>query len=243
MSYSAPQISAENLVSSEGTLIMGDDYLPESNAATCDFIMDEPQKIISGIQKAEQKSIEDKVQQAVLERLGPIQEEAYQKGFELGLEEGKNKAFEDTQAGIQSEIESLDELTSNMYRQLEKLYKINEARLIELAFEIGKRLAAYELSVNNAALVSVVRGVIDSAVVRDKVILELNPSMLNIFEQLQTHSGREYAFLKNVIIQENESLKPIDCIVKTEFGELNAEFDVRAENLFNEIRHVMPRVS
>ena len=63
-----------------------------------------------GVSETEKKETEAKVDALAVEKVKAVQEEAYKEAYEIGLEEGRQKAFEETKASLEERIESLDQL-------------------------------------------------------------------------------------------------------------------------------------
>jgi flagellar assembly protein FliH len=207
------------------------------------FVLDKTQEAIAGIDKIQRSRIEKMVQKEVLERLKQVQEEAYQKGFELGREDGRVEAIREASNQVDSDIRSFKDLIQNIQNQYEQIAKVNEGRIVDLIFKIASRLAAKTLEYDTHAITEVVRQTVESVSSQDKVIVEIHPSLIQFFEELQTHSGRDYDFLKLVDIQPNETISIGGCVVRTQFGEIDAQFETRMQNLWQSLRQVVPQVS
>jgi flagellar assembly protein FliH len=207
------------------------------------FVLDKTQEQVAGIDKIYKNRIDTIVQKAVLERLKQVQEEAYKKGFDLGRQEGRVEAIREASTQIESDIRSFGELILNLQSQYQQLAKLNEGRLVELVFKIASRLAAKTLEYDTQAITEVVRQAVESVSSQDKVTIQIHPSLIQFFEELKTHSGREYDFLKSVDMEPNESISIGGCVVRTQFGEIDAQFETRMENLWQSLKHVIPQVS
>jgi flagellar assembly protein FliH len=207
------------------------------------FVLDKVQEEISGLDKAHQSKVDILVQEEVLRKMQSIQEEAYKKGFELGQQEGHIESFKETSLKIHEEMQAVLELVGNLQDQVEQMGKQNESRLVELAFKIGSKLALKTLEFDKQAIIEVVRDSVSRISVEDKVILELNPQLLNFFEELQSKTGRDVDFLKKIIMEPNESISLGGCIVRTDFGQIDSQWETRIENLWNHLNQVIPQVS
>lgn len=207
------------------------------------FELDKTQKEIAGLEKLQKEKIEAQVQEAVLRQLGAIQEEAFNKGFELGQEEGRTLALQQAAEKIDNDLKAFNDLVLNLQKQFENLAKQNESRLMELVFKLGSRLAAHELSVNREAVLEVVRQTVGATAQQDEVTLEIHPDLLQFFEELQSKAGRDFDFLKKTKIDPNPNIEVGGCVLRTQFGQIDAQLNTRIENLWSQIAQVLPQVS
>ena len=206
------------------------------------FVLDQTQKEIAGLEEVQRRKIQEQVESEVLKQVGVIQEEAFKKGFELGQEEGRSIAIQKTEEGIQNELEAFGELVMNIQNQFDRLAKLNEARLIELIFKIASRLATKTLETDAQALLEVVRQSVQSTSAQDEMVLEIHPSMVQFFEDLQKNTGREYEFLKALKIEPNAEMTMGGCLIRTQFGQIDAQLETRLHNLWGHLHSVLPQV-
>jgi len=207
------------------------------------FVLDQTQEVISGIDKIHKGRIDALVQHAVLQKFREVQEEAYKKGFELGREEGRVEAIKGTADKISADLLAIKALIENMQSQYEQVAKLNEGRLMDLIFKIASRLAAKTLEFDKSAIASVVKETIGAISNQDRVILEISPSLIEFFLEIQARGGRDFEFLKGVNIQPNELIEPGGCLVRTEFGQIDAQFETRLNNLWSSLKLAIPQVS
>lgn len=206
------------------------------------FVLDPTQKEIAGLDEVQKIKIDEMVEAKVLDQMAQLQEEAFAKGFELGRSEGQQLALQEASQKIDSELIAFNNLLSSAQVQFASLAKINEARLLELIFKISKRLAAKELEFSSEALLEVVRQSISSISEQDGIVLEIHPDRISFFEEIQNKTNREFDFLKNIKIDPNPQISPGGCIIRTQFGQIDAQVDTRIDNLWNQLKQVIPQV-
>jgi len=232
-----PPVIAENDQNSASV-----EYYEDSDSTSA-FILDKIQEEIAGLDKSHRRKIDRIVQQEVLKRLQEIQEQAYSKGFELGRVEGRDQAIREANEKLEREIQAITELISNLQDQYEELAKKNENRIIELIFKIASRIATKTLEIDQQAIVEVVRQTVSNISMNDQMIIEIHPNLIHFFEELQSKAGRDFEFLKNAKFEPNEGISIGGCVVRTEFGQIDARLETRINNLWQNLSLVMPRVS
>lgn len=206
------------------------------------FVLDPTQKEIAGLDEVQRVKIDEMVEAKVLDQMAQLQEEAFAKGFELGRTEGQQLAFQETNLRIDSELIIFNELLANVQTQYASLAKVNETRLIELIFKISNRLATKELEASQEALLEVVRQSIGSISSQDEVILEIHPDRIAFFEELKNKANREFDFLQNIKIEPNPQINLGGCVLRTHFGQIDAQVETRVDNLWSQIKQVLPQV-
>lgn len=206
------------------------------------FVLDPTQKEIAGLDEVQRIKIDEMVEAKVLDQMAQLQEEAFAKGFELGRSEGQQLALQETNIRIDSELVAFNELLTNAQVQYAALAKMNESRLLELIFKISHRLAAKELEINADALLEVVRQSISSISAQDGVVLEIHPDRITFFEEIQLKANREFDFLKNIKIEPNPQINPGGCLIRTQFGQIDAQVETRVDNLWHQLKQVIPQV-
>lgn len=207
------------------------------------FVLDKTQEEISGIDKVNRSRMDTLVQKEVLLRLESLQEEAYAKGFELGREEGRVEALKEAGNQVEQDIRSCSELVTSIQMQYDAIAKQNEARIIDLIYKIASRLAAKTLELDSHAVAEVVKQTVSNVSSQDSFTLEIHPSLIQFFEELQVKAGREVEFMRKARIQPNENIAIGGCIVRTEFGQIDAQFETRVQNLWQNISQIIPQVS
>jgi flagellar assembly protein FliH len=207
-----------------------------------DFRMSEIIRLQTGLNQIEETNFEEEVEKKTLERLKEVQESAYQEAYQLGLQEGKKEAFEQASALIDQQMKELGDLIDSILKMKTELLAQNERHLVELAFHMAQRLAAYEISVDPAATLSIVRQAVEMAQSEEKIVVQVNPSQIEYFETLRNETGRDFEFLKKIKLEPNDQLKQGGCVVISNYGEVDSRFEERVKKLWSGLEEVLPRL-
>ncbi len=196
----------------------------------------------SGIADLERLSLEEKVEGEALRRLKGLQEQAYHEGYQLGLDEGREKAFNELKLDLAGQIESLASVIQSLQSLKTDLLAHNERQIMELVFYIGKRLALDEISTRPEIVLEIVRKAVESTQVEEKIAIKVSPSDHALIEASKEKLGREFDFLKNAKLEASEQVSSGGCIVSTGFGEVNSTIEQRVAKLWSVLSEKLPRV-
>lgn len=224
-----------------GTPEQAMNYLAEKKKGS-DFRMNDAVRVQTGIDQVEKVSEEQKVEEAALEKLKEIQEQAYQEAYQLGLEEGRKEAFENVSGEIAEKLQSLDQLLLAIKDIKTEMASFNESHLLKLTFMMAARLAKTELQSNNEAMISILRDAVGLAQDEEDVTVHVSPSQFEFLEQLKQETGRDFEFIKKIHFEPSGDVTDGGCIVETNYGEVDSRIEQRVEQLWTVLSENMPKV-
>lgn len=217
------------------------DYLNEK-ARGADFVMSDVLRKTTGVEEIEKQSEEQKIEQKVLEKLTTVQEEAYKQAYDLGLEQGHQKAYEETKASLEKHVEDLKSLAANLNNIKHELIDQNEAHLIRLVFDIASRIAYDHVQENQETVLQVIKKAIEQAQAEENINVLVSPQQIALVESLKQENAKENEFLKNVKFEASETVSIGSCIVETNYGVVDASVDQRVQKLWSELKQSIPKV-
>ncbi len=207
-----------------------------------DFEMSDVIRVQTGIDQIEKIDEEEKIEGKALEKLKQIQEQAYQEAYQLGLDEGKKKAFTDFSGHIQENLDRLSDVIGHVEKLKESLMSFNESHLIKLMFHMASRLAHTHLENNNPLIVDIIKNSVNLAQDEEEIVVRVSAQQFDFLEQLKTENGREYDFLKKIKLEPSAEVSPGGCIVETNYGEVDARIEQRTKQLWEGLIDNMPKV-
>lgn len=224
-----------------GTPAQALDYL-ETKKRGADFRMNDVIRVQTGVEKIEQDSYEERVENRALEKLKVIQEQAYQEGYKLGLEEGQKRAFDENEKLIQESLNELSQVITSLKNMKKDMCHFNEAHLVQLLFHMASKLAQDHLEYEQQPVVEVIRQAVELAQGEENVIVHLSEKQMSFIENLQSQKKVEFDFLDKVKLVGNQGITPGGCIIETNYGEVDARVEQRIEKLWANIKENLPRV-
>jgi flagellar assembly protein FliH len=194
----------------------------------------------SGIRDMRKKETEAQVEETVLERLKEIQEEAYQKAYDIGLVEGQNKAFEERRSEFVEKLTILDSLYSAVDENALRFTKENEVLIVKLVFEVAKRLALREIKLDQSVVTETIYGLSRELHEATKVVIKLSPRDFQFVEELRTKKVKEMEPLAHVKIEPEDTVKDGGCLIETNYGAIDATIEQRVERAWSVLQSKMP---
>lgn len=217
------------------------DYL-ETKKRGADFRMNDVIRVQTGVEKIEQDSYEERVENRALEKLKTIQEQAYAEGHKLGLEEGQKRAFEEHSRVILDNVGEMSEIIKSLKNMKKDMCSFNEAHMIQLLFHMASKLAHAHLNYENQPLVEVMKQAVELAQGEENIMVHLSEKQMAFIENLQSQKKVEFDFMDKVKLVANPDISVGGCIIETNYGEVDARVEQRIQKLWENIKENLPRV-
>jgi flagellar assembly protein FliH len=196
----------------------------------------------SGIAHLERVSIEEKVEQMALARLKDIQEQAYQHAYQLGLDEGREKAFLERKGEFEEKVQHLEDLVGSIARLKEDLVAANENQIVSLVFYLAKRLMMKEIQEKPEFVLEVIRTAVESAQSDENVTVRLSPSDYEFVEGIKEKLGKEFESVKSARLESSPEVSNGGCVVETNYGDVNATLEQRMDKLWSSLSEKFHKV-
>lgn len=225
---------------SAGTSKVARSFVNEDAFISSDFQISELIAKQAGISQLEDDAHQDKINVQVLDRLKEVQEKAYQEGYELGLTEGTEKAFQEEKANLLAHMQSMEAFLKRLEDLKTHLMVDNEKSLVTMVYQIAKRIAMRDLEENRDAVWEILQHVVLEFQNDERINVRLNQEDLAFLETLQQKSGQKVESLKRIHFIADESVKPGGCLIETEYGNVDATLEERVERTWQTLAGRMP---
>ncbi|MEK7355206.1 MAG: FliH/SctL family protein [Bdellovibrionota bacterium] len=210
--------------------------------AVASFRLDKIVAQQTGVAELERLSIEEKVEREALSRLKDLQENAYQQAYQLGLEEGREKAYVESVEHIKNSIGSLQTLLGSIENLKADLVTYNETHIVRLCFYMAKRIAMDEVADRRELILNVVSQAIQNAQSEEELTIRVSPADLQFIEQMKEKLTKEFEPLKRAKLEASDEIRDGGCVVETNYGNVDATVEQRIEKLWDAIAGKLPKV-
>lgn len=217
------------------------DYL-EAKEKGADFTMNETVKIQTGVEDVEKMTVEEMAEKLMLERFKEVETKAYQEAYILGLEDGKEEAFEFHKKWIEENVEGVEKLLHSLKILKREIMNQNETHLLKLTMEIGTRLAYHEISLHPEIILEVLKQSIDMAIDEEKLVVKVNPTNYEFFMNLINENRKEIEFVKYLSFEEDASITKGGCVIESNYGVIDARVEERVSKLWETLSEQLPKV-
>ena len=195
----------------------------------------------AGITQLESDAHQDKINNQVLARLNEVQEKAYSEGYELGLIEGTEKAFQEAKAGLLEKMSTFEALLKRVEELKGQLLIDHESDLIKLVFQTAKRIALRDIEGNREAVLELIQNVVGETQANERVVVRLSAEDLEFIENLQKKGGQRIESLQRIKFVGEETIKSGGCLIETEYGSVDATLDERVERVWQTLFAKTPK--
>ena len=216
-------------------------FVANDSQKSPDFKISELVSKQAGISKLESEVHEEEINERVLERMKEIEERAYREGYDLGLIDGRDKAFQEEKVILVDRVSKIDELLGQIETQRQQLLIDNEIQLIELIFQIAKKIALRDLTEHREAVVEILKHAVDDLVNDERVVIHVSPEDLQFIQSVSERSEKKIDKIKKLKIVEDEKLKSGGCLLETSFGSVDATVDERVSRAWELLKDRLPQ--
>lgn len=217
-------------------------YVHQGSIRSPDFKISELIANQAGISQMESEALQDKINSQVLDRLKEVQEKGYREGYELGLLDGSEKAFQENKKELMQGLEMVEKLLKRLEVLKEGLLIENEAELIRLVFLTAKKIAMRDLEEHRGAAWEILKTVAGEMQSDQKLTVSVSHEDLYFIQTLQEKSNRDMETLERVKLVSDGNVKSGGCMIQTEYGNVDATVEERVERTWNALQSRIPRV-
>lgn len=195
----------------------------------------------TGIAELERLSLEEKVEREALERLKDVQEQAYQQAYQLGLDEGRESAFNQSKEEFGHALVRLDDLLASIENLKVDLIACNETQIVRLVFQLAKRLVIREINEKPELILEIVKEAVQSAQTEENVSVRVSPRDFSFIESIREKLGKDHENVRRASIEAADDVSDGGCIVETNYGRVNATIDQRLNKAWSAIAEKLPK--
>lgn len=167
-------------------------------------------------------------------RLKEIEEEAYQRGWQVGSEEGRQNAENE----YRTKLHEASELLEKANEERQAIIAGSEDEIVQLALAVARKIISHELVVNPDIIVDIVKRAINKTSDREELTVRVNPDNLESTINAQDDIIRSTKGIRRLKILADPTVAPGGCVVETQ----NGTVDARVERQLSEIEQSLMEV-
>jgi flagellar assembly protein FliH len=174
-----------------------------------------------------------------------IEVQAYQEGFNDGLEKGINDG---QQAGFEQAAKKLEPLLDSLQQgilQLNNLrqdtYQRIEDDVVDLALAIARKVICREIEVDKEVVVCVAREALAKVEAPGKIKIKLNPSDLQFIDETKYQLSELIGNIENVTLEAEGGIQSGGCVVETDLGEIDARIENQLQAVEESFRSALQK--
>lgn len=184
-----------------------------------------------GMIKQEENERENQIQNEVSRRLLLIEEDAYERGFQRGQEDGREEVFRETQAATDEKLELLNGMIKEVLSAKAEMLKEERVQVYETVKTLSKWIVLRELKEDGTYIERLLEKLILEMQTKSNLLIHVNQSafesMPEVLEQVQKRIGE----LTNVRVEVDHNQDLPGMVLQSENGILNGRLGVQFKNL------------
>jgi len=196
-----------------------------------DFRVD---KIVSeyvGIDELEKETQQKEIANQAIILSQEVQEKAYEEAYQLGLKEGREKAYDEEKNRVASEMENFRKLIDEVKTIKTGLMKENEKQIVNLCFYMSKRLLMKEIEVNEEYIQTLIKKSLEMAQSDEEVTIRVSSQDKAWIDKHLDTIFKELNLDPSTKIEEDTSVGRGGVIIETNHGVIDATVEQRLEKL------------
>lgn len=166
-----------------------------------------------------------------------LEQEAYEKGFSQGekdgLELGEQKALK--------VIEKIENLFMELSRQKQQIVQQHEKEILSIIFSIAVKIIHHHLPADEGSLKETVLEVLNLAVEKRQIIINVNPEDYQYIEQCRPELFNKFKDIKTIRVTSDPSISQGGCIIETPCGDMDASVETRLEKIYQSLEDAFTR--
>ncbi len=203
-----------------------------------DFQVSDATSLKAGLDTIERQSLDQKVDVLVLERLKEVQEKAYHEAYQLGLEQGQTKAFNEAEINFKQKIDHLDEFLGSIENLSSEILRQNEETILKLMLTMASRIAYREISQSPDMILGVLKETLGQIENEEQITVRVNPKDCEFLISVRETFAKE--FFKKAKFEADERIHVGGCTIETFHGMTDATVEERVAKLWQSTLAKLP---
>ncbi len=154
--------------------------------------------------------------------------------FSKGFVEGENSGVLSERQRVDPAIRALEASVLELQECRKSLVKHFEKASVELAIAIAEKIVCHEVSTNKQTLIDVLKAAVDQAGRNEVLEIRLNPADFELLEDAGFSPSKLNA--ENASIEEDNAVSCGGCVLKTDFGSVDAMIEHQLEAVSEALR-------
>lgn len=175
--------------------------------------------------------IEKEVESRVMERAGQILADSTAKGFQEGLQKGREEALAKHSAEIEGKIARMTAVLDELEGAKERIFRENEKILLRIACEVAKRVLMRELKEDPEHLSKLLLDTVSSIGVRDAIRIRIRPEDQGAIQSLSEQMAKRFPELRNLSIEASSEVSQPGFVLETELEMIDATLTAQLDSL------------
>lgn len=164
-----------------------------------------------------------------------LQQQAYDEGFQVGYEDGRNKVLSD----MADSIRNANEVTRLSYGNAQKYLESQERVILELAIRTAERIMGQTLQEDQESYLSLIKRALKEAREMKEIKLYVSLDYFELVSDNRTELASIFPPDVPFLIFVNEDFDSTDCMIETNHGRIVVSIDEQLNELRSKLVEIM----
>jgi flagellar assembly protein FliH len=186
-----------------------------------------PDDAIADLSPVVEKTEEEKLREEMEQNLSKVSDECYRKGFNEGIEFKKKEML--------PALDAIAAITKAIPLIKKDILAKAEEQMVKLAVAIAEKILNQEVATRKDVVLNVLKSAMKNISETEGMKVRLNPHDFRYMMEAKKDFLQSFDGVRNVVFEEDVSIKRGGAVVETMFGEV----DARLENQLKEIKKAL----
>lgn len=174
-----------------------------------------------GINKQERDEREMAIENEVVKRVKKIEEDAFNKGFEQGVLQGKEEVFNQTKAESEEKLSFLTNMINEVLVTQAELVQSERIAIQKTIRNLTKWVILRELKDDGEYIERLLEKLIEDLQTKNNLLVQVNPQLFNKMPDILEHVERVLGKLENIRVEADYDIAGPGIIVNSDNGIIN----------------------
>ncbi|OIQ16837.1 MAG: hypothetical protein BM556_14355 [Bacteriovorax sp. MedPE-SWde] len=184
-----------------------------------------------GMEEQEAVERENRILDEVNKRVAKIEEEAFKKGYDEGIEKGREDVYEQTRASTDEKIIALSEMISETLSTKEEILKSQKTQLYTLVKNLTKWVILRELKDDGVYLERLLEKLIIEAQTKSNLLIQVDQKYFEQMPEVLETVQKKLGEFSNVRVETDFDIQGLGIVVESENGIINGSLQEQLNSL------------
>lgn len=184
-----------------------------------------------GLKDQEEQEYQAAVEKEVARRIAEIQEEAFQAGFNEGVNQGREEIFNEMRSVVDQKLDNFSQMVTEVLKTQDEILTAQKKEIYMLLRNLAKWIILRELKEDGKYVERLLEKLLLEIQARSNLLIQVNPDDFSSMPEILKHIQSRLGELKNVRVEVDSAIATKGMIVESDNGIINATMEEQFKSL------------
>lgn len=184
-----------------------------------------------GLKDQEEQEYQSAVEKEVARRIAEIQEEAFQAGFNEGVNQGREEIFNEMRSVVDQKLDNFSQMVTEVLKTQDEILSAQKKEIYMLLRNLSKWIILRELKEDGKYVERLLEKLLLEIQARSNLLIQVNASDFSSMPEILNHIQSRLGELKNVRVEVDSAIETKGMIVESDNGIINATMEEQFKSL------------